>query len=177
MGTGANANNGTIDNATAIGFGAVVTASDKIQLGNASITNVNTSGTITAGDVTYPKMHGTSNQVLTTTGNGTLTWSSSPSINANLNDQTGTSYTLQSSDNGKVVTLNNASAITLTVPSGLGAGYNCMIVQKGAGLVTIAASGVTVANRIGFTKTAGTNAIVTIVSIATNYFITGGDMQ
>jgi uncharacterized coiled-coil protein SlyX len=177
LGTGANANNGTIDNATAIGFGAVVTASDKIQLGNASITNVNTSGTITAGDVTYPKTHGTSNQVLTTTGNGTLTWSSSPSINANLNDQTGTSYTLQSSDNGKVVTLNNASAITLTVPSGLGAGYNCMIVQKGAGLVTIAASGVTVANRIGFTKTAGTNAIVTIVSIATNYFITGGDMQ
>jgi uncharacterized protein YbjQ (UPF0145 family) len=167
----------SISNATAIGANAVVTMSNKIQLGDGNITNVSTYGTLTAGDVTYPKSHGTANQVLTTSGSGNLTWSSAPSINANLNDQTGTTYILQASDNGKVVTLNNASAITLTVPSGLDAGFNCMIVQKGAGIVTIAASGVTVANRIGFTKTAGTNAIATIVSIATNYFISGGDMQ
>ena len=32
-------------------------------------------------------------------------------FDANLNDQTGTTYTLTSSDNGKVVTLNNANAI------------------------------------------------------------------
>ncbi len=167
----------SISNSTAIGANSVVTTSNKIQLGDGNITNVSTYGTLTAGDVTYPKTHGTANQVLSTSGGGTLTWSSAPSINANLNNQTGTTYTLQSSDNGKVVTLNNVSAITLTVPSGLDAGFNCMIVQKGAGLVTISASGVTVANRIGFTKTAGTNAIATIVSIATNYFITGGDMQ
>ena len=30
------------------------------------------------------------------------------------NDQTGTSYTLTSADNGKIITLNNASAINLT---------------------------------------------------------------
>jgi hypothetical protein len=64
----------TITNATAIGYGATVTASDLIQLGNTSVTNVKTSGTLTAGDVTYPKTHGAANQVLTTTGSGTLTW-------------------------------------------------------------------------------------------------------
>ena len=35
---------------------------------------------------------------------------------AKVNAQTGTTYTLTASDNGKVVTLDNASAITLTVP-------------------------------------------------------------
>jgi hypothetical protein len=157
--------------------GALTVAGGMGVSGDLFATNMSASGSLTAGAVTYPNTHGSANQVLSTTGSGTLTWSSAPSINANLNNQIGTTYTLQSSDNGKVVTLSNASAITLTVPSGLDAGFNCMIVQKGTGLVTIAASGVTVANRIGFTKTAGTNAIATIVSIATNYFITGGDMQ
>ena len=156
------------------------------------------------------------NQVLSTTGSGTLTWTTVSSvadaatlsgtiaidkggtgattaptaltnlgaapINATINSPTG-SYTLTSSDNGKVIVLSNSSlgdaaAITLTVPTGLAAGFNCMIVQKGAGLVTIvAAGGATVTNRSGFTKTGGQNAIVTILSIASNYFITGGDMQ
>ena len=37
-------------------------------------TNITTSSKITAGTVTYPNVHGTANQVLTTTGSGTLTW-------------------------------------------------------------------------------------------------------
>jgi hypothetical protein len=158
--------------------GALTVAGGLGVSGNLFATNMNASGTLTAGTVTYPSTHGSANQVLSTTGSGTLTWSSAPSINANLNDQTGTTYTLQASDNGKVVTLSNASAITLTVPSGLDAGFNCMIVQKGAGLVTlVGAGGVTVTNRIGFTKTGGTNAIVTLIAIASNYFVSGGDMQ
>jgi hypothetical protein len=68
-----------------------------------------------------------------TTAATALTNLGAASISANLNDQTGTTYTLQSSDNGKVVTLSNDFAITLTVPTGLSAGFNCMIVQKGAG--------------------------------------------
>jgi hypothetical protein len=81
-----NANN--LSNATAIGYGARVFASNTIQLGadgsnigtvgnpniTTAITNVKTSGTLTLKDVTYPNTHGTSNQVLTTTGSGTLTW-------------------------------------------------------------------------------------------------------
>jgi hypothetical protein len=37
-------------------------------------TDIKTSGTLTAGAVTYPNTHGTSGQVLSTTGSGTLTW-------------------------------------------------------------------------------------------------------
>jgi hypothetical protein len=64
-----------ITNATAIGKGAIVTSSNSVLLGNSSVTNVKTSGTLTAGTVTYPNTHGTANQVLTTTGSGALTWS------------------------------------------------------------------------------------------------------
>ena len=68
-----------LSNATAIGNGAVVAASNTIQLGNASVTNVKTSGTITAGAVTYPRTDGTNGQVLTTNGSGTLAWASASS--------------------------------------------------------------------------------------------------
>ena len=52
IGVGKNANaSGAITNATAIGNGAVVTASNTIQLGNASVTAVNTTGVITCGGV------------------------------------------------------------------------------------------------------------------------------
>ncbi len=63
-----------LTNATAIGAEAKVGASNTIQLGNTSISNVKTSGTLTAGVVTYPNAHGTSGQVLTTSGTGTLSW-------------------------------------------------------------------------------------------------------
>lgn len=65
------------------------------------------------------------------------------------NAQIGTAYTLLAADSGKIVTLNNASPITLTVPSGLGAGFNCTVIQKGAGVVTFAGTGTTLINRQG----------------------------
>jgi uncharacterized protein (TIGR02145 family) len=74
IGKGADVGSGALTNATAIGSGAVVAASNTIQLGNASVANVKTSGTLTAGDVTYPRTHGTNGQVLTTNGSGALTW-------------------------------------------------------------------------------------------------------
>ena len=61
------------------------------------------------------------------------------------NDQTGTTYTMQSSDfaGNVLVTFNNASAITVTVPSGLTAPEPCVVKQLGAGQVTFVASGTT----------------------------------
>ena len=76
----------TITNSTAIGYGAAVTASHTIQLGNTSVTNVNTSGALTTGAVTYPISHGTANQVLTTTGSGTLTFTT-PVVAKPISDQ------------------------------------------------------------------------------------------
>jgi hypothetical protein len=46
-------------------------------------TNIKTTSTITAGTVTYPNVHGTANQVLTTTGSGTLTWTTPSSGSSN----------------------------------------------------------------------------------------------
>lgn len=93
------------------------------------------------------------------------------------NDQTGTTYTLLSSDNGKILTISNGSAITLTVPASLPAGFNCTIIQKGAGQITFTASSTTINNRQSFTKTKGQYSMVTIVQYGTNLFITQGDME
>jgi hypothetical protein len=95
---------------------------------------------------------------------------------SNVNAQTGTSYTLQNSDNGKTVTMNNASASTLTVPSGLTAGFSCAIVQLGAGQVTITASGTTLRNRNGL-KCAGQYAQAGILYIAADTYSVGGDLS
>lgn len=94
---------------------------------------------------------------------------------ATLNDQTGTTYTIQASDNGKVITCSNASAITVTVPSGLGVGFNCMVIQKGAGQVTFSPSSTTVNNRQTHTKIAGQYGVVTLVAYVADVFVLGGD--
>ena len=117
----------------------------------------------------------------TTTMSGSLTGGNSATSTlagfaANMNSQTGTSYTLLTSDNGKIITFNNASPITLTVPS-LFTGFNCMIIQLGAGQVTLSGSGTTITNRSGLTKTGGANAIATLIGITATTFISGGDLS
>ena len=74
IGHQANVASGSLSNTTALGANAIVSASNTIQLGNTAVTDVKTSGTLTAGTVTYPNTHGSANQVLSTTGSGTLTW-------------------------------------------------------------------------------------------------------
>ena len=96
-------------------------------------------------------------------------------FDATLNDQTGTAYTLLAGDNGKVVVLNNGSAITVTVPSGLGAGFNCSFVQKGAGQVSFSASGTTINNRQSHTKINAQYGVASLVAYADNVFVLAGD--
>ena len=98
-------------------------------------------------------------------------------IIAGVNAQVGTSYTLLATDNGKVITLSNAEAITLTVPADLGAGFNCLIVQLAAGKVTPTASGTTINQRLAYTKTAGQYAVATLVAYAANTFVLSGDLE
>ena len=58
----------------------------------------------------------------------------------------------------------------------MGDGFNCLVVQKGAGQVTLsAASGVTIVNRSSETKTAGQYAILSVVNIGSDTFIISGD--
>ena len=96
-------------------------------------------------------------------------------FDASINDQTGTAYTLLSSDNGKVVVLNNSSAVTVTVPSGLGAGFNCSFVQKGAGQVSFSASSTTINNRQSHTKINAQYGVASLVAYAADTFVLAGD--
>ena len=96
-------------------------------------------------------------------------------FDASINDQTGTAYTLLAGDNGKVVVLDNGSAVTVTVPSGLGAGFNCSFVQKGAGQVSFSASGTTINNRQSHTKINAQYGVASIVAYADNVFVLAGD--
>lgn len=96
-------------------------------------------------------------------------------FDATINDQTGTAYTLLASDNGKVVVLNNGLAVTVTVPSGLGAGFNCSFVQKGAGQVSFSASSTTINNRQSHTKINAQYGVASLVAYADNVFVLAGD--
>ena len=95
---------------------------------------------------------------------------------SNVNAQTGTSYTLVNGDNGKVVTLSNASAITLTVPSGLTAGFNVLLVQLGAGQVTITASSTTLNSYNSALKISGQYGQAALAYIASNTYSVGGNL-
>lgn len=101
---------------------------------------------------------------------------------ATINLQTGTSYTVLSSDNGKVVELSNASAIALTVPNSLVAGFSCLFTQAGAGQVTCSpASGATQRNSSGLSKTRAQWSVVTLYVRANSggssaEYVLAGDM-
>jgi hypothetical protein len=91
---------------------------------------------------------GTTGQVLSKTSGTDLdfTWIEQDDTTLSFNAQTGTTYTLVAADLGKLVTLSNASAITLTVPPSVFVAGNIINIQQiGVGQVTFAAgAGVTI---------------------------------
>ena len=96
--------------------------------------------------------------------------------------ETGTTYTLVAGNLNQLVTLNNASPITLTVPpSVFSAGDVINIAQIGAGQVTLAqGAGVTI-NSTGATATApklrARYSAGSIVCTASNTFLVVGDIS
>jgi hypothetical protein len=93
-----------------------------------------------------------------------------------VNAQTGTTYTLQSTDNGKVVTLNNGSAITVTVPSGLGVGFSVICIQIGAGQVSFTTSSTTI-NPSSTLKIAEQHGACSLIAYATDVFNISGNIE
>ncbi len=96
--------------------------------------------------------------------------------------ETGTTYTLVAGNLNQLVTLNNASAITLTVPpSVFSAGDVINIAQIGAGQVTLSqGAGVTI-NSTGATATApklrARYSAASIICTASNTFLVVGDLS
>jgi hypothetical protein len=124
-----------------------------------------------------PSQTGNAGEYLKTDGT-TATWEPAvDTLNLTLNAQTGTTYTLISSDVNKLVTLNNASTITVTVPSAVfTAGQQINLLQLGLGQVTFQGDGTsTIVSNPGV-KTRAQYSIATIVCIATNTFLLTGDI-
>jgi hypothetical protein len=100
LGSNTKASASNAQNEIVIGYNAIGAGSNTIQLGSSTgstaITNVKTSGTLTAGAVTYPNTDGSANQVLSTNGSGTLGWTSIASPDLTNYVTTNTAQTITS---------------------------------------------------------------------------------
>jgi hypothetical protein len=176
-------------------------------LTNKTLSSATLTGTVTAGGGV-----GTSGQVLASTGTG-VQWSAAsagdvtltgtqtltnktltspvlndPKLNLTLNANTATTYTFVLTDNGKLVTSNNASAQTLSIPTNasvafpIGSQVNVAWIT-GAGQPTINAvtSGTTTVLSTGATSTApklrAVNSVATCIKIATDTWLVTGDIS
>ena len=96
-----------------------------------------------------------------------------------FNAQTGTSYTLALTDVAKVVSLTNASPITLTIPTNavtaFPIGTQILLYQGGAGQVTVGGAGVTLRAQGSRTKIAGQYGVAGLLKVATDEWVLFGN--
>jgi hypothetical protein len=143
-----------------------------------------TSGSVTLAINTAVTADLTTAQTLT---NKTLTTPTltSPLINLGITTDTSTGYTTVLSDNGKLITLSNASAITATIPPNSSVAYpvgaQLNFVQYGAGQVTFTqGAGVTIVST-GATasapKTRAQYSSATAIQVSANNWLVAGDIS
>lgn len=147
--------------------GAVSLAIDTTITADLSTAQTLTNKNLSSGTNTFPT------SLVTLTGSQTLTNKTltSPLINIGLNAQSGTSYSLQATDNGKFVTCSNAGSITVTIPPSIGTdGAQITVGQFGAGQITFAqGSGVTIVSTGATASAPKTRAqYSTVTAICTN---------
>lgn len=99
-------------------------------------------------------------------------WELAGAWTGGVNAQTGTTYTVLATDAGKLITINNAGAIAVTLPqagtTGFEAGREFCFLDLGAGSATVTPTTSTV-NGVA-TKVYATGASGCIRSDGTNYF-------
>ena len=190
IGSGANpsADTGT-SNQTVVGYGATGQANNSITLGNSDVTAVymaqDQGATVYAAGVDITGASGLileNDETITNSTDGTILIDGKADFNdnaitgygADLQTESGTTKTLAAADNGTIIVCSSSSAITITVPSSLPSGFNCMIIQNGSGQVSLSASSTTLNNRNG-SKTAGQYAILTLVHLGSDVFVVSGD--
>ena len=138
----------------AIDTSVVVDKTTAQTLTNKTLTTPIISSISNTGTVTLPTSTDTlvGRDTTDTLTNKTLTAPNlnDPKVNLAFDAQTGTTYTAVLSDNGQVITMNNASANTLSIPTNASVAYpigtQINVLQIGAGQTTIQAvtSGTTV---------------------------------
>lgn len=71
-------------------------------------------------------------------------------------------YSATATDNRLILIFNSATAVTLTLPNTLPEGWECGVLQMGAGQVTISVAGSPPVSRLAHTKTAGQYAMASV---------------
>ena len=96
-----------------------------------------------------------------------------------FNAQTGTTYTLALTDVAKVVSLTNASAITLTIPTNASVafptGTQILLYQGGAGQVTVGGAGVTIRSQGTKLKLNGQYSVGGLLKVGTDEWVFFGN--
>ena len=115
-----------------------------------------------------------------TSGAVTLSFDYAVGNQAIENAQTGTTYTLVLSDAGKMVSLTNASAITLTIPTNASVAFpvntRIDLLQYGAGQVTVGGAGVTINSSGAKLKLTGQYSGASLWKKATDTWVLIGDI-
>lgn len=118
---------------------------------------------------------GTGNNVLA--DGPTLT---DPNLISTINAQTGTTYTLAAADIGKVITLSNASPITLTIDTNtnvpISIGASVTLVQYNTGQVTVAGAGGVTLRATPGAKLRAQYSAGSLIKIATDEWLLVGDL-
>ena len=115
------------------------------------------------------------------TGTGDVNITGTVVAQSTINAQTGTTYTPVIGDASKLVTLSNASAITLTIPANSSVAYavgtKIDFAQIGAGQVTVAGAGGVTVNATPGLKFRAQYSAATCIKTATDTWIVVGDLS
>jgi len=87
-----------------------------------------------------------------------------------------TTRTLSATDNGKIIYCTSGSATTINCAAGLGVGFNCTIIQGGAGKVTVAANSQTLVSYSSLFSTMGQYAVISLICPVANTFVAAGNL-
>ncbi len=136
----------------------------------ATVTGSGTVNSGTSGQLAYYAATGTAVSGATV-GAGLTLSSGTLSTTQALNAQTGTTYTIATTDAGKVITFNNAAAVAVTLPAatttGFGPGFAFTVQNTGVGTVTITPTTSTINGAASLTIP--TNYGCSVLSDGTNY--------